>query len=446
MIPDPFSLLGTTFTCPACGRTHTVNLRKFHLAPESEGAFRTLAEFCAAIAGGHKVTVVADARTWVVAGQDLSRALTAAGFQVLQLMVPDPIPGKSPVCDDRTRASLEPVVPECDMFAAVGSGVVSDLTKWLAADHGKPYVALATAASMNGFASANVAPTIKGVKSLVHGTGPAAVVSSLRILAEAPGRMTEAGLGDVVAKGVSALDWRLNHLLFGEFYCQYCVDLIRDIEPRYFQDPEGVAARAPGALSALFEALILTGIAMTVAGTSSPASGGEHLISHTLDMMSTLDGVPHDLHGRQVGVGTVLAAALYDEILAMETPRFRVLEEDTDSAFWGRLTGSVEEKHRLKREKAAAAVAVLKADPGLWDRLREELDREARGAGVFKECLRRAGAAHRVGDLGMDRERFLDALLHAHQMRERYSVLDLARAVGILPERARELVDRWVLD
>ncbi|NOY81214.1 MAG: sn-glycerol-1-phosphate dehydrogenase [Kiritimatiellaeota bacterium] len=446
MTADPFSLLGTTFTCPACGRTHTVNLRKFFLAAESETVRRGLIEFCAEFVGNARTTVVADARTWAAAGQGLSETLAAAGFEVLRLMVPDPAPDTSPVCDDRTRASLEPVVPECDLFVAVGSGVVSDLTKWIAADHGKPYVVFATAASMNGFASANVAPTIKGVKSLVHGTGPVAVVSSLEVLAAAPARMTEAGLGDVLAKGVSSLDWRLNHLVFGEYYCRYCVDLIKDIEPRYFQDPEGVADRVPGALSGLFEALVLTGIAMTVAGTSSPASGGEHLISHTLDMMSTLDGVPHDLHGRQVGVGTILAAALYDEILAMEAPRFRVLEEDTDPAFWGKLAGAVEEKHRLKREKAAGAVAALKSDSTLWDKLREELGREARGARVFKDCLRRAGAAHRIADLGMDRERFLAALLHAHQMRERYSILDLARAVGVLPERAREFVDRWIQD
>jgi len=97
-------------------------------------------------------------------------------------------------------------------------------------------VALATAASMNGYASDNVAPTLKGVKSLVHGVGPVAIASSPAILAGAPAEMTAAGLGDVLAKSVSTLDWKLNRLLFGEYYCPLCAGLVDDIEPIYCPD------------------------------------------------------------------------------------------------------------------------------------------------------------------------------------------------------------------
>ena len=83
---------------------------------------------------------------------------------------------------------------------------------------------------------------------------------------------------------------------------------MEEIEPLYTNRPEDVRDRKPEALEALFHGLLLTGAAMTMAETSSPASGGEHLISHTLDMMSFIDGKPHDLHGRQVGVGTILTA------------------------------------------------------------------------------------------------------------------------------------------
>jgi len=430
--------------CPVCGKPHESGLERAVLLRSVEAAGSAVAEELRSMSA-RSACVVGDCRTFDVAGDTVARAVRKAGIAVHELRIPDRPDGGSPVCDDRTREALEPGVPDVDVFVAVGSGVVSDLTKWISADHGRSYLAVATAASMNGYASANVAPTIRGVKSLVRGTGPAAVYAGLDVLAAAPFRMTAAGLGDAMAKTVSSLDWRLNHLLFGDFYCQALVDLIRDIEPKYLENPEGVKAGDPEALSALFEALILTGMAMTFAGTSAPASGGEHLISHTLDMRSTVDGRPHDLHGRQVGVGTVLCAALYQEVFALERPAFRVLTEETDRDWWGVLADAVEEEHAKKRARAVQAVEILTSDAGRWEQIRRDLTPRLRDPEELRQCLRRAGAAWRIRDIDCDRDRFLNALLHAHQMRERYTILDLARTVGVLPERAEEIVDRWVM-
>jgi glycerol-1-phosphate dehydrogenase [NAD(P)+] len=209
-------------------------------------------------------------------------------------------------------------------------------------------------------------------------------------------------------------------------------------------NPEAIGAGDEPGITALFEALTLTGISMTIAGTSSPASGGEHLISHTLDMMSSVDGIPHDFHGRQVGVSTILGAALYEELMALENPAFAVPESTFDPEFWGFLAPSVEEYHTKKRARCEAAVAAFRERPGLWDQVRATLSPELRSAARIKECLRRAGAAHRYTDLGIDRDRYLAAFHHAHEIRERFTVIDLARIVGILPSRAEELVDRWL--
>jgi glycerol-1-phosphate dehydrogenase [NAD(P)+] len=183
---------------------------------------------------------------------------------------------------------------------------------------------------------------------------------------------------------------------------------------------------------------------MSMAGTSSPASGGEHLVSHTLDMMSMLDGVPHDLHGRQVGVATILGAAIYQELMALETPVFRDSSTPTAAAFWGRFAAAVEPYHARKRAKTAEAAAILRRDPARWDTIRQRLGPGLRSPQKIKDVLRRAGAAHRLDDIGVTRERFLNAFTHAHEFRDRITILDLARIAGLMPGRAAELVDKWV--
>jgi glycerol-1-phosphate dehydrogenase [NAD(P)+] len=253
-------------------------------------------------------------------------------------------------------------------------------------------------------------------------------------------------LGDVLAKPVSMTDWKLNRLLFDEYYCPVCAQLIHELEPAYMAHPEAIRAREPHAIEALFQALIYSGVSMTMAGTSSPASGGEHMISHVLDMTAAIHGVPYDYHGRQVGLGTIFACALYERILALDTPCFHLCAEPTDETYWQSLTGAVEEAHALKRRKAQRAVQRLQQESALWDNLRTELKPMTRTAAAIKQCLRAAGAAYRLDDIGCTRDRFLAAAHHAHQIRERYTILDLARAVGVLPNAAEEIIDQYLID
>jgi len=385
-----------------------------------------------------------DARTREVAGREAAEILRRGGWQVDERIVADPHPGASPVCDDVTMAALDAEIGEADLFVAVGSGVLNDLAKWLAFDRDVPYVVFATAASMTGYTSANVAPAVAGVKTLVRAAPPAAVLSSLPVLCGAPYELTASGFGDAVAKIVSSADWRLNAILFGDFYCPQAVALVTDVEPLYLDRPEAVRSRDRAAVAALFEALNLTGVSMTMAGTSSPASGGEHLVSHALDMMSSLDGRAHDLHGRQVGVGTVLAAAVYERVLTLDSPDFAVPSGGVDRAFWGRLADEVAGHYAEKRPRMESAVEQLSRG-GAWDRLRAELASMVRSPGAVRDCLTRAGAAVTAADIGCDRARLLAALDHAHEMRSRFTVLDLARLVGVMPSAAGAIVDAWAV-
>lgn len=435
---SPSHLLGTTFECE-CGRRHTIGIRTILYA---NTALQQLPDILASGCKGRRVQLCADTRTFAVAGHVCADILSAAGWDVVPLIVPDTARG-SPVCDDATLAMLKTRLQPCDTLLAVGSGVVSDLTKWLAAETKTPYATVATAASMNGYSSNNIAPSIRGVKCVISGTIPYAIVSTPDLIATAPYELTSAGLGDVLAKPVSNTDWTLNHLLFDDYYCPLCAQLIRDLEPRYMENPARLRDRDPQAVEALFHALLYSGIAMTIAGTSSPASGGEHMISHVLDMTAARDGQPHDLHGRQVGLGTIFACALYERVLQQESPEFDMQDEKTDSAYWKTLSDVVENEHALKRRRVQRAFERL-TQPGMWDRLRSTLAPLTRPPADIKRCLRDASAAHGVADIGCSRDRFLAAALHAHQMRERFTIIDLARMTGVLPHAARDILDEYL--
>ncbi|MFO7965699.1 MAG: iron-containing alcohol dehydrogenase [Desulfobacterales bacterium] len=436
-------VLGKSFECE-CGRIHTVPTD--HLIYRSDAV-----EHIPRVAGRHALKpdylILADERTYKVAGCFIEQSLETMGSSVRHCIVADRH-GESPVTDDKTVNTIIKQAPDADMYIAAGSGVVNDLTKWIAYQRQKPFLTFATAASMNGYASANVSASIDGLKVLFPSQACKAVFAVPEIIENAPFELTVSGLGDVIAKTVSSADWRLNRFLFDDYYCRFSVDLLKDLEPVYLGSPEKIRQRDAEAVQALFAALFYSGVAMTITGTSAPASGGEHLISHTIDMTSSVNGQKHDLHGRQVGVGTIFSAALYERVLEIEEPRFAKIPLEADQGFWGPLIEVVKDQYRKKLPKFEAAARTL-SHPENWDNLRSIIKDTLLPPHTIKHCLKTAGAAHKISDIRIDnrsieRERFLTVVKHANQMRERFTVLDLSFLLGIMPEQAEDVVEAFL--
>ena len=441
----PIDLLGTSFDCQ-CGRHHQVPTKNLFYEKD---ALLHLPAFVKSVAHSQTFLVLADKRTYEVVGRQVEDGLKKNGADAHSLVVPD-LDGESPVTDDKTKDFLLAHAPNADLYIAVGSGVMNDLGKWLAYLRKKPYVSVATAASMNGYASANVSATIDGLKVLFHAEACQAVFALPEIIEQAPFELTTSGLGDVLAKPVSSADWRLNQFLFDEYYCQFSVDLLKELEPVYLDNPQKISARDPDAIEALFQALFFSSIAMTITGTSSPASGGEHLISHTVDMLAGRDGGHHDYHGRQVGVASIFAAALYEKVLSVDQPEFGKLSNQINRDFWGSLSPVIEKEYQKKIPKLQLAAAKL-SKPENWNALRSILKHNLIPAAKLKNCLKAAGAAHRIRDIrynnqAIETDFFLSVLKNAHQMRERFTILDLAALLGIMPAQLDQLVSEWILD
>lgn len=427
-------LLGWEGACE-CGKRHAVGVRR---VVYGEDAVEQLAAWLRKEVGGERLTVIADERTWEVAGRETACACANAGWAVRETIVRDDERG-SPVCDDITLAILEREAPHADVYVAVGSGVINDLTKWLAFRRGQPYGVFATAASMNGYAAANVAPMIRGVKVLERAAAPLIVAARPSVLAHAPWELTAAGFGDVLAKTLSVADWRMNALLVGEHYCARCAELINELEPLYRERPEALRAGDPAALRALFYALVFSGVAMTMMGSSVPASGGEHLFSHTLDMIAAVRAEQHDLHGRQVGLGTIIAAELHRRVWELDEVQAHVMKGDVAAAVWGPITPLISEQWQAKAPGLQKITEVLR-DKMAWGRVRAALRESVPSAENVRDILRRAGAAWRLRDIGIERVRAREALLHMHEIRARTTIVDVAWLAGVLPGALEELL------
>ncbi len=441
---DMYHLLGNRFDCE-CGKTHDVGVRHFVYQAgicEKVGEIirRSLPE-C------RTIRVVADNRTWQVCGQDVFDRLKG-NFQTNAIIVPDPN-SHSPVCDDLTcqwlKNELSPNMP--DLVIAVGSGVINDLCKWSSFELDLPYMVMATAASMNGYAAANIAGKVEGLKVVIKGRPPLAVLAEPRVIEQAPYEMTAAGFGDTIAKAFSHADWMMNHRLLSEYYCPFCNRMLGVIEPLYLVHPKDLKTRQPESVKGLFEALFWTGIAMTMVGTSTPASGGEHLLSHTLDMKSSIEGIDHDLHGRQVGVGTLISAVLFDEALKIDTPQFHDIPESVDVDYWrdAKTIKSIKNQYAQKKQTLVQLTEKLKTQ-SQWDDLRNTLRPLIKTPQQVKDLLIAAGAGRRIDDLCYTPDQFKEAVLHMHEIRSRPTVVDLAWLTGILPNSIDEIINQWLKD
>ncbi|MBV72093.1 MAG: hypothetical protein CMH52_12265 [Myxococcales bacterium] len=328
---------------------------------------------------------------------------------------------------------------------AVGSGTVNDLAKRACAQNEIPYIVLGTAASMNGYASGIAAILDQGVKTTVPARPPRAIILDCEILADAPARLTQAGLGDLISKPVSDSDWWLADAVEKTGYSELPSLIVDHAVAAAVNAASGLPEKDLNAHGALGTALVLSGVAMVVAGSSSPASGGEHLISHLWDMENVVLGQPTRLHGAQVGVATCITAALYQLLLECTNPVFarvpsRQALETRIQDEHGPLAASILPHARSKNERAEARIAVLRDN---WSEIRDGLaDRTLPKPEDIRRTLCAANAPSTLAELGETRANTARVFRLARDIRNRITVLDIAFELGILPGRIDEVLDR----
>lgn len=303
--------------CP-CGKVHTSSVKAVY---KGKGTIEKLPE-AIRLLGGARVFVLGDPNTMQAAGKRACALLEAEKipFSSYTYTMPAPEPDEAGV-----GAAVMHYDPACDLILGVGSGVINDIGKILSSITNHPYIILATAPSMDGYASASSSMAVDGLKVSLPAKSADIIIGDTDILKTAPDNMLRAGLGDMLAKYISIGEWRLSSLITGEYYCENVASLIREAVNKCVQHAGGLMQREDAAVEAVFEGLILGGMAMAYAGISRPASGVEHYFSHVWDMRALAFGTPVALHGTQCALGTLYAAALYEKIRTMRPDKGKAL-------------------------------------------------------------------------------------------------------------------------
>lgn len=392
--------------------------------------------------GGSRVFLLADVNTYRAAGCRAEELLLRCGISVVRYCFAE----ETVEPDEKSVGSaMMHYDPSCDIVVAAGSGVINDIGKLLSVTAGKPYIIVATAPSMDGYASASSSMTRDGLKISLPSKSADCIIGDTDILRQAPLHMLKSGLGDMLAKYVSICEWRISHMLTGEYYCEAVADMIRQAVKRCVEAAPGLLRREPEAVEAVFQGLVMGGVAMNYAGLSRPASGVEHYISHVLDMRGVEFGTTVELHGIQCAVGTLMAVKLYEKLKAIKPDREKASKYVADfnlenwnarlREYLGRGAESMialecAEGKYDKRTHPARLERIMES----WDSILGILDEELPSAQALEGLLLSLQMPTTPEELGVNREDIPTLLKATKDIRDKYVLTRLLWDLGLLDE------------
>ena len=397
------------------------------------------------LAPGAQVIVVCDAWTRPLAAPVVA-ALRDQGCVASFHQVASAPGGEPPSADDERVKDLFEAAGAAfaELVVSVGSGTVTDIAKAAGTRRGIHVLAYGTAASMNGYTS-NIAALYSGGLKVTRPVEPVwGVYADPEVVAAAPAEMNLAGFGDLCSKPFSGSDAAIAALAKGATPWREPAEMVEACFERTLERAEDIGRADPGAVAGLVDALWVSGFSMALAGSSAPASGGEHLWSHRLDMLRHDRGLPPvALHGTQVGVACGLVRPLFEAAAAMDPGEVlaRFAEEPPepdptgpDFSAWldarhpdlGPVSMEavrLEASSKYARDKRRKARADLRES---WQAVRVELAEAAAHARRIDEALARAGAPRLPAEIGVEPEEAARLLAVCRDIRDRLTILDLA--------------------
>lgn len=289
--------------------------KREHLCPidyikTGENALSCLPEICREY---NKILLVSDVNTYEVCGQKAAFFLKEKLEKNL-ILIPqekDVIPNEEKISEIENA-----ITDKTDLIIGVGSGVINDLCKYVSFNHSLPYYIIATATSMDGYASVGSALILSGMKITINTRPPKAIIADTNVLRNAPIDMLRAGYGDIVGKYSCLNDWKLSALINEEYFCQRVYDLTLNCVKEVEKLADKILNRDKNAVGLLMNALITVGIAMSYVGSSRPASGSEHHLSHFFEITGILHNKPYFMHGIDVAYSSVVTAELREKLSA----------------------------------------------------------------------------------------------------------------------------------
>ena len=229
----------------ACGKVHTTPIEDVIVG---KGVVAQLPEVLARY-GSTRPFVLADPNTFKAAGEQVCAILEQAGIAYSKYIFSDGHPAPD---EKAVGAAVMHFDHSCDMVVAVGSGVINDISKILAKTAKVPFVIVGTAPSMDGYASDSSSMAMDGLKVSLYSGAANVIIGDVDILKEAPLPMLKAGLGDMLAKYVSIVEWQIARELIGEYYCENVASLVQTALQKCVDNADGLLKRDEAAVQAVF--------------------------------------------------------------------------------------------------------------------------------------------------------------------------------------------------
>lgn len=405
---------------------------------KSQNIIPDLLEYCSK-QGFSQLYLLADQNTYNVLGRSIEDALLSAGFDIKAILLSGP---EIRTDEHYIVQAMVAMGPEPRVFLAVGSGTITDIARFISHRAGSQFISIPTAPSVDGYTSTVAPMVVDNYKAPIPAHPPIAVFANLPTLCEAPKKLIAAGVGDLVGKYTSLVDWKLGHLLYNEPYQASVYKIMKESVDQAVKVIDQIAESTPEGITQLIDGLIGSGFGMLEFGDSRPASGSEHHIAHYWEMQAILKNRPAVLHGTEVGIATILSANRYER-----------LRQITKSDARKRLLGKKIPDHnqiQLEIEKGYGPVSkkILQLQQPLFSMTQADLDQlialildhwddiqslaqEVPTAYQFRSWIRRAGGPIESSEIRLSPVETANGLQYGHYLRDRFTMNRLAYWLAI---------------
>ena len=431
------------FDC-GCGQHHCMYVKYLRIG---SGAIAGVPEAVRAM-GCARPMVVCAPDVYELAGQRVDTLLTEAGIPHSFFVVPTDAHGSIEPAEEATGSVVLNFDQRCDLLIGVGSGVINDICRVVSTTAKIPMLIVGTAPSMDGYASASSSMVVSHIKQSLSLKAPEGIILDTDIMAEAPMKLLGAGLGDVLAKYTALCEWKLARLLRGEPYCEEVAALVKNALDKVVTNAAGLKNRDKAAVQAVAEGLILSGVGMAFVGHSRPASGLDHYFSHAWEMMALSRGNAYELHGIQVGLGTLYTVMVMERMKTMERPTMAKVEaaiSEFDSAAWEAnirrvfgptADGIIAMEARLGKNKPQGRRARAQKIVDHWDEVVQIIDESIPSAETIRAIMTDAGLPMTPEGIGVTKTDAIDAFICSRDIREKYLTSSILWDIAALDEFA----------
>lgn len=270
--------------------------REIHSGP---GVIKETGSICKDLKLSGRVLIASGPRTMKVGGEKVISSLQEHDFDVETIIIDTPSTEAVEAVQDRMK--------NMSAVLGVGGGKVIDVAKMAATQSGSHSVSVPTAASHDGVSSPRASIKNEGGSISLKTEPPMGVIADTQIISQAPFRLMASGCGDIISNYTAVLDWKLAHRLLNEDFSDSASALSLVTAEMLIKSAGDIKEGLIESAAIVVKALISSGMAISIAGNSRPASGAEHKFSHALDIIAPKPA----LHGEQCGVGTIMMMYLH---------------------------------------------------------------------------------------------------------------------------------------